>query len=102
MLPKPGEDSETELMRAQVIPAMADLGHDAALRAQAHDLTRRFLTDPHSVSPAAAQIAVPIAALDGDAALHDALVDCAAARRQPARALDRTLRTRQLPRSGAV
>ena len=74
MLPKPGEDSETELLRGQVIPAMADLGHDAALRSQAHDLTQRFLTDPHSVSPAAAQIAVPIAALDGDAPLHAALI----------------------------
>jgi peptidase M1-like protein/ERAP1-like protein len=74
MLPKAGEEAETELMRAQVIPAMADLGRDAALRSQAHDLTRRFLADPRSVSPAAAQIAVPIAALDGDAALHDGLV----------------------------
>jgi alanyl aminopeptidase len=74
MLPKPGEDSEAELLRAQVLPAVADLGHDPALRAQARELTRRFLTDPGSVSPAAAQIAVPIAARDGNAQLHDGLV----------------------------
>ena len=74
MLPKPGEDSETELLRAQVVPAVADLGRDAALRVQARHVTRRFLDDPRSVPAAAAQIAVPIAALDGDAALHDQLV----------------------------
>ncbi len=74
MLPKPGEESETELLRANVVPAVADLGHDTALRAQAHDLTRRFLANPHAVPVAAAQIAVPIAAFDGDAALQDQLV----------------------------
>jgi len=68
------DDSQTELLRAQVIPAVADLGRDAAVRAQAHELTRRFLRTPRAVPVAAAQIAAPIAALDGDAALHDQLV----------------------------
>ncbi|MFI5366051.1 MAG: M1 family metallopeptidase [Candidatus Binatia bacterium] len=74
MLPKSGESAETELLRAQIIPAVADLGRAAALRAQAHDLTRRFLSDPRAVPAAAAEIALPVAALDGDAALHEALV----------------------------
>jgi alanyl aminopeptidase len=74
MLPEPSDDSDTELLRAQVIPAVADLGRDTAFRVQAQELTRHFLTDARSVAPAAAQIAVPIAALDGDAALHDGLV----------------------------
>src|SRR5262249_44446772 len=45
-------------------------GRDADLRAQAATLTAGFLTDPHAVLDATAQIALPIAALDGDAALH--------------------------------
>ena len=83
MLPKPREDSETELLRARVVPAVADLGRDAAVRAQAQDLTRRFLGDAHSVPAAAAQIAVPIAALDGDAALHAQLVTALAHAESP-------------------
>jgi len=74
MLPNSDDDAETELLRAKVLVAVADLGRDATLRAQAHELAGRFLADPRSLPAAAAQIAVPIAALDGDATLHEQLV----------------------------
>jgi Peptidase family M1 domain/ERAP1-like C-terminal domain/Peptidase M1 N-terminal domain len=83
MLPKPDEHPETELLRAEVVPAVADLGRDAALRAQGRDLTHGFLGDPRSVPPATARIAVPIAALDGDVALQGALVTALARAEDP-------------------
>jgi len=83
MLPRSGEDPQTELLRATVIPAVADIGRDGALRMQASNLTRRFLRNAQSVPAAAARIAVPIAAHQGDARLHAALVSALAHAQTP-------------------
>lgn len=83
LLPRPHERLDAALLRPRVLPMLADLGADVAVRAQARRLTQRFLTDPRAVPQAAAEIAVPIAALDGDAALHQQLAEKLASTNDP-------------------
>jgi alanyl aminopeptidase len=53
---------------------LADLGDDADLRRDAAGLVARHLAEPGSVPRPAVQVAMPIAALDGDAAFVDRIV----------------------------
>src|SRR5690606_19692951 len=72
--PRRGESDDQALLRPAVIGTLAELGADAKVIAAATALARRWLVDPASVPPPAAQLALPIAARGGDAALHEALV----------------------------
>ena len=82
--PRPGEPLSARLRRAAVLPALGGMGRDEAVRAQAHDLARRFVASPGEADPEMLDLLLPLAARDGDRALWDALVGIAAAPPSPA------------------
>jgi alanyl aminopeptidase len=73
-LPRPGDDDDAALQRQQLLPRVADLGEDSALRAQARTLAQAWLADRNALPPAARGAVLAGAALDADAALVDALL----------------------------
>ena len=74
LVPRANEDVDAALLRPTVQLARADLGRDGKVRAEARALAARHLAAPRSVPGPAAKVAVPIAALDGDAAFVDRIV----------------------------
>jgi aminopeptidase N/puromycin-sensitive aminopeptidase len=60
-------------LRAYLFGVLAGSGKDAGLRAQARQIADQYLSTPASVDPGLGQIALSIAAEDGDAALFDKL-----------------------------
>ncbi|MDT7834883.1 M1 family metallopeptidase [Aquabacterium sp. OR-4] len=86
---RPGDGDDANLLRAELLPRLAELGDDAVLRAEARALTLAWLADAeaHALSSDLRRATLSAAALDGDAALFDALL--ATLRRSS----DRTLRS---------
>ncbi len=72
-LPRPDDSEDQRLLRSTLLPVLADLGHDATLRAQARRLADGWLADPTSLDPALREAVLSSAALDGDEAYFDAL-----------------------------
>lgn len=72
-LPRDGESEDLRLLRAQLLPALADAGDDAELRAQARRLAEAWLLDRASLPVALRAAVLQTAALDGDAGLFEAL-----------------------------
>ncbi len=68
-----GEPLDDELLRPTLVEALADWGADPELRKEARAIADRWLADPRSVSARTARLAVPLAALEGDAAFHSRL-----------------------------
>ena len=71
---KPGEDSETRLLRANIVPFVAVYGDDEALRHGAQSLAEGWLTDRRGVDPDMLGGVLSTAASSGDRALFDRLV----------------------------
>ncbi len=71
--PQVGDSDDTRLLRADLVPALADLGADAGLRTEARALAGRWLADPGSLDAALRGAVLRSAALEGDADLFDAL-----------------------------
>ncbi|MEK8052084.1 M1 family aminopeptidase [Ideonella sp. DXS22W] len=65
---------DANLLRAQLLPRVAELGDDATLRTQARTLAQAWLTDPAALGTDQRRAVLATAALDGDAALFDGLL----------------------------
>ena len=72
--PQPQDSDEQALLRGHLVPLLADLGQDSALRAQALAATQAWLADRASLPAALRAPVLQAAALAGDAALFDALL----------------------------
>lgn len=83
--PRPADGDDEHLLRSQLLPWLADLGDDGALREQARALATAWLTDARVLRPDLRRATLSAAALDGDEALFDGLL--ALLRRSPERAL---------------
>jgi alanyl aminopeptidase len=69
--PKPGEDDDTRLLRAAIVPFVASNGEDAELTAEARRLAERWLEDRKAVDPNLVSGVLQTAAATGDHALFD-------------------------------
>ena len=78
-LPKAGENDATRGLRSVVLPLVADLGADPALRAQAKPLAQAWLAGDRQRLGALGRRVLQVAAQDADAALFDAYLAAARA-----------------------
>ncbi len=67
--PKDEESIDDRLARPMLVGALADLGDDGSLRAQAREIARRFADDPEAVPSLALETWLELGAWDADAAL---------------------------------
>jgi alanyl aminopeptidase len=74
---KPGEDEDTRLLRASMIPLLATDGEDKQLAAQARALADRYLVDRKAVSPDMVGPVLRVAAYHGGRAFFEKLRDAA-------------------------
>ena len=72
-LPRPDDSEDDALLRASLLPRLAELGQDEALRGQAVAITRRWLAERSSLPVAQREAVLQAAALAGDEALYEAL-----------------------------
>jgi alanyl aminopeptidase len=72
-LPRPGDDDDTRLLRPHVVSLVAEEGGDPPLRAQAVELTRKWLADRKAVDGDIVGWVLSAAARIGDRALFDQL-----------------------------
>ncbi len=72
-LARPEDSDDDRLLRQSLLPALADLGQDAGLRAEAAELARRWLSDRASLPRAEREAVLQGAALSDDTALFDGL-----------------------------
>ena len=82
--PRPGEDEDTRLLRPSVIRVVALRGEEPSLQAGARELALKWLEDRRAVSPEMVQVVLQLAAVKGDAALHQRLLAEARKTRDPA------------------
>jgi alanyl aminopeptidase len=80
-VPKVGEPDERRLLRASLLPLVAELGHDEALAKEAARLARTWLHDHRSVAPETVDSVLSVAAAKGDLAFFRELL--AAAVKEP-------------------
>lgn len=71
---KPGDSSDTNLMRASLVPPAATVGQDAGLQAEASRLAHDWLKDRKAIAPDMVVPTLASAARHGDRAFFDALV----------------------------
>ena len=71
--PLPTDTDDDRLLRSTLLPALAELGDDAALQAEARALAERWLTERSSLDAALRAAVLGSAALQGQAPLFDAL-----------------------------
>jgi aminopeptidase N len=71
--PSPSDTDDRRQLRATLFGALAG-AKDPAIIAEANVLANKYLDDPKSVDPNLAQVAVGIAAANGDAAFYDKLL----------------------------
>jgi alanyl aminopeptidase len=83
LMPRAGESEDDQLLRPAVIGILAELGEDPGIQTEASRLATRWLDAPGKVPLPAAQLALPIAAHHGDAALHARLVSALALLQAP-------------------
>ena len=72
-LPRPEDSDDQTLLRASLLPMLAELGQDELLLAQATQITQRWLADRGSLPTAQREAVLQAAALGGDEALYEAL-----------------------------
>ena len=69
--PRPAEDAAVALVRPQLLEWLGAHGADAAVLSWARDAASRLLSDPASVDPSLAAVAVRLAAIEGDEGLFE-------------------------------
>ncbi len=69
--PSENDSPDKRELRAQLFSVLGFYGEDPAVIAEAHRLTEQYLADPASVEPTLRQIALAVAARNGDAALFE-------------------------------
>ncbi len=72
--PAPDESDERKSLRARVMHTLGYTAHDAAVLAQANQLTQEALANPSAVERTMAFTVFSLAAMDGDAALYDKIL----------------------------
>lgn len=70
---KAGEGPDAAILRPQLLNLVADLGEDAALRREAHDLALKWLDDRRALAPDLVQSALAFAGKSNDRKLFDRL-----------------------------
>ena len=70
-----GETAEQRIMRATVLGALGVEGADPEVIAGARRIAQQYMSDPSSVDAVIADRALPIAAINGDEALFDQVLD---------------------------
>ncbi len=83
-IPIPGESADARMRRASILPKLATIGRDPWIRSRARSFTRSFLEDPAAADEETLGLLLPIAALEGDEALWEALVAITADTPSPA------------------
>jgi alanyl aminopeptidase len=78
VLPQPGESADARLRRSTLVRTLAVLGRDPWIATRARSVASDFVVDPAAADEEVLGLLLPIAALDGDADLWDALVAIAA------------------------
>jgi alanyl aminopeptidase len=72
-LPHATDDEDTRILRAALLPLVADQGEDARLQTEARALAQKLLRDPLAVPADIADAILEVASHTGDAAWFDAL-----------------------------
>src|SRR5512140_2394966 len=88
--PKKGEDEDTQLLRASLVPFVANEGDEPALVSEAGSLAKAWLKDRKGVDPLLAAEVLDVAARHGDMELYQAFLA------EAKKATDRRERTRLL------
>jgi len=73
--PQPGESDETKEMRARVLYSLGYAGKDPGVLREARKLTEEALNNPSSIDHTVAFTAFSLAALQGDTALYDRILE---------------------------
>jgi alanyl aminopeptidase len=76
-VPKKGDDEDTRLLRARLLPLVASVGEDPALIAGAKKLAAAWLKDHKAVDPDLVGAVLAVAAEFGDKALYDSWMKAA-------------------------
>ncbi|HEY1897434.1 MAG TPA: M1 family metallopeptidase [Terracidiphilus sp.] len=71
--PSESDSPNTRELRAQLFSLLGSYGKDPAVIAQAKEIAEKYMADPGSVEATLGQIALAVAARNGDAALFDKL-----------------------------
>ena len=82
--PRPGEDEDTRLLRPSVVRVVALLGEEPSLLAGSRELARKWLEDRRAISPEMVEVVLQLAAVKGDATLHQRLLAEAKKTQDPA------------------
>jgi alanyl aminopeptidase len=69
---RPGEAESAAKFRPRLVAWLGDAGGDPAVRRRAAELARAYRSDPASIDPSLAEVALRLAAIDGDRDLFDA------------------------------
>jgi aminopeptidase N len=69
--PRPQDTDETRSLRATLVAALGETARDGKVLAKARELVLQELDKPRSVDPTLLNVLVPLAALEGNAALYD-------------------------------
>jgi alanyl aminopeptidase len=75
LVPKPGEDEDTRLMRSSLTRLAGQSGQEAHLVGQARALAEKWLVDPRLLPQESVDPVLAIAASTGDAALHGRMLE---------------------------
>jgi aminopeptidase N/puromycin-sensitive aminopeptidase len=81
--PNSNEDDEHRALRAFVLEALGYAGRDPETLKHAHAVASQYLADPASVDPNLAEMALKLAASDGDQALLNQMIAAAKLNRSP-------------------
>jgi aminopeptidase N/puromycin-sensitive aminopeptidase len=73
--PQPGESDESKEMRARVLYSLGYAGKDPEVLAEARKLTEDALNNPSSIDRTVAFATFSLAAMNGDAALYDRILE---------------------------
>ena len=71
MMPRPQDTDEIRSLRATLVAALGETARDAKVLAKARELVMQELDKPGTVEPTLLNVLVPLAALEGNAALYD-------------------------------
>ena len=71
MTSRPNDTDEVRSLRATLVAALGETARDAKVLAKARELVMQELDTPGSVEPTLLNVLVPLAALEGNAALYD-------------------------------
>ena len=74
MTPRPQDTDEIRSLRATLVGALGGTARDAKVLAKVRQLVVQELDKPHSIEPTLLNVLVPLAALEGNAALYDRYV----------------------------